>query len=185
MSSGRIQSYLLKNADSIYAQTGVTVDAYETVQPCFLYESTLCLLGFLILHLYSKHRKFDGELFLMYLGWYGLVRFFIEGMRTDSLMVGHIRISQLVAGVCFVLSVCLIIGIRIHIKRVGDYVFYKDTEESQKFIEEQDKKEAAEKEKKASKKSEKETLRKEDRITDDEPETNENIKENDEHGTDN
>ena len=39
--------------------------------------------------------------------------------------------------------------------------------------------------KKASKKSEKETLRKEDRITDDEPETNENIKENDEHGTDN
>lgn len=185
MSSGRIQSYLLKNADSIYAQTGITVDAYETVQPCFLYESTLCLLGFLILHLYSKHRKFDGELFLMYLGWYGLVRFFIEGMRTDSLMVGHIRISQLVAGVCFVLSVCLIIGIRIHIKRVGDYVFYKDTEESKKFIEEQDKKEAAEKEKKASKKSEKETLRKEDRITDDEPETNENIKENDEHGTDN
>ena len=53
--------------------------------------------------LYSKRRKFDGQIFLMYLGWYGLGRMFIEGLRTDSLYVGssNLRVSQLLAGICF------------------------------------------------------------------------------------
>lgn len=187
MSSGRIQSFLAANADRIFDETGLVIDPYSTVHPCFLYESFLCLLGFLILHLYSKHRKFDGEIFLMYLGWYGLVRFFIEGLRTDSLMIGHIRVSQLLAAICFVTAISLIIGIRIHIRRMGDYVFYKDTEESKKFIEEQEAAEAEEKRKKAEKKakksSESEELRPEDKIVDENDDNNE--KENDENGSSN
>lgn len=70
--------------------------------PCFLYESLWCLLGFLLLHLYSKRRKFRGELFLMYAAWYSLGRFFIEGLRTDSLMIGPVlRVSQLLSVLVF------------------------------------------------------------------------------------
>lgn len=78
---------------------GVTI----YVHPTFLYESVWNALGLLILHFYSKRRKFDGQIFLMYLGWYGLGRMFIEGLRTDSLYVGssNLRVSQLLAGICF------------------------------------------------------------------------------------
>ena len=73
------------------------------VHPTFLYESLWNAQGLLILHFYSKRRKFDGQIFLMYLGWYGLGRMFIEGLRTDSLYVGssNLRVSQLLAGICF------------------------------------------------------------------------------------
>lgn len=76
-----------------------------TVHPTFLYESLWNILGFILLNLYSKKKKFDGEIFFLYLGWYGLGRMFIEGLRTDSLYLGGIRISQLVALLCIVLSV--------------------------------------------------------------------------------
>ena len=78
---------------------GVTI----YVHPTFLYESVWNALGLLILHFYSKRRKFDGQIFLMYLGWYGLGRMSIEGLRTDSLYVGssNLRVSQLLAGICF------------------------------------------------------------------------------------
>ena len=74
------------------------------VHPTFLYESLWNALGLLLLHFYSKRRKFDGQIFIMYLGWYGLGRMFIEGLRTDSLYVGstNLRVSQLLAGLCFV-----------------------------------------------------------------------------------
>ena len=72
------------------------------VHPCFLYESIWCLAGFVLLHFYSKHRRFDGEIALAYIAYYGLGRFFIEGLRTDSLMIGPIRASQLLALLCFV-----------------------------------------------------------------------------------
>ena len=81
-----------------YDELGGKVSALDPIHPCFLYESIWCLIGFIILHFYLKHRKFDGEVFLMYTGWYGLGRFFIEGLRTDSLYLGNIRVSQLVAG---------------------------------------------------------------------------------------
>ncbi len=80
------------------------VYSYKTFyyHPTFLYESLWNVLGFLILHFWSKkHRRFDGQLFLCYLFWYGLGRMFIEGLRTDSLYVGssNLRVSQLLAGV--------------------------------------------------------------------------------------
>ena len=72
--------------------------------PTFLYESVWNLVGFLGLHFYCKKRKFDGEVFLLYVAWYGLGRAWIEGLRTDSLYLFStgIRVSQLVAAVSFV-----------------------------------------------------------------------------------
>lgn len=72
--------------------------------PTFLYESVWNLVGFLCLHFYCRKRKFDGEVFLLYVAWYGLGRAWIEGLRTDSLYLFStgIRVSQLVAAVSFI-----------------------------------------------------------------------------------
>ncbi len=84
------------------------------VHPTFLYESLWCILGFVLLHWYSKKRKkFDGQIFLMYIGWYGLGRFFIEGLRVDSLMLNipylpGIRVSQILAAVSVIVSAALL-----------------------------------------------------------------------------
>lgn len=77
------------------------------VHPTFLYESLWNVLGLVILHFLSKRRKYDGQIFVMYLGWYGLGRVFIEGLRTDSLYIAgtNLRVSQLVAGICVVFAV--------------------------------------------------------------------------------
>lgn len=85
------------------------------VHPCFLYESLLCLLGFILLHFFTrKMRRYDGQTFLLYIVWYGAVRFFIEGMRTDSLMlhVVNLRVSQVVAAVCVVAGLILLFAFR-------------------------------------------------------------------------
>lgn len=78
------------------------VDASGTVtyyHPTFLYESLWNLVGFILLHFLSKRRKYDGQIFLCYIAWYGLGRGFIEGMRTDSLYLAgtDLRVSQLLA----------------------------------------------------------------------------------------
>ena len=107
MTGDRIVAYL-SDSKNIMALTelGITVDASAPVHPCFLYESIWCILGFVVLYIYSKHRRFDGEIFLMYLGWYSFERMFVEGLRTDSLMIGKIRVSQLLAGLLF--AACLL-----------------------------------------------------------------------------
>lgn len=114
--------------------TDGSVDPTLPIHPCFLYESLWCLLGFILLHFYFKHRKFDGEVILGYAALYGLGRFFIEGLRTDSLYIGNVRVSQLLAGLCFVASVIAIIVVRIIIAKNKDYVFFKDTELSREQI---------------------------------------------------
>lgn len=95
----------------------VIANETSAVHPCFLYESLWCALGFLLLHIYSKRRKFNGEVFLMYIAWYAFGRFFIEGLRTDSLMLGNLKISQLVAGIFFVTAIALIIVKRVQAKK--------------------------------------------------------------------
>ena len=78
--------------------TGVTTYHH----PTFLYESLWNLAGFLLLHFLSKKRKYDGQIALGYVAWYGLGRAFIEGLRTDSLYWGPFRVSQLLGGLsCF------------------------------------------------------------------------------------
>ena len=74
--------------------------------PTFLYESVWNLVGLIALHFLSKKRKFDGEMFLLYLFWYGLGRAWIEGLRTDSLYLfgTGIRVSQLLALLCVIVA---------------------------------------------------------------------------------
>ncbi len=85
------------------------------VHPCFLYESLWCILGFALLHIFSrKFRRYDGQVFLIYMIWYGTGRFFIEGLRTDSLItpVIPLRISQVVAAVAVLASIVLLVVFR-------------------------------------------------------------------------
>lgn len=79
---------------------GVTVA--KSVHPTFLYESLWNLIGIIVLIAYKKVKKFNGELFSLYMIWYGVGRTVIEGMRADSLYIGEFRVSQ-------VLSVLLVI----------------------------------------------------------------------------
>ena len=82
------------------------------VHPCFLYESLWCLLGFLLLHTFTrKFRKYDGQTFLLYLLWYGVGRFFIEGLRQDSLLTPFLglRVSQVVAAATVIISLVLLL----------------------------------------------------------------------------
>ena len=80
------------------------------VHPCFLYESIWCLLGFFIINKLSKKRKFSGETVLMYGVWYGFERTFLELIRTDSLMLGNIRVSSLLSAIiCITCTILLIV----------------------------------------------------------------------------
>ena len=88
-------------------------------QPTFLYESVLNLLG-LILILSLRHRKGlfkQGEVFLFYVIWYAIVRFFVEGLRTDSLYIGgFIRVSQALSLVLFFAGIGILIYRRVKVK---------------------------------------------------------------------
>ena len=75
--------------------------------PTFLYESLWNLAGFVLLHFWSKKRKYDGQMFLGYALWYGLGRTVIEGLRTDSLYWGPFRVSQMLAALSCAVAVVL------------------------------------------------------------------------------
>lgn len=82
------------------------------VHPCFLYESLWCALGFIILHIVSKRfRKYEGQIFLMYLSWYGFGRFFIESLRQDSLIIPYVglKVSQVISILIFVVSALILL----------------------------------------------------------------------------
>lgn len=107
-------SYLTGVQATLAAQ-GVTVDPSLPVHPTFLYESIWCLAGFVFLALTHKRRKFAGQIFLEYIIWYGLGRYWIEGLRTDSLLVGNtdLRFSQMVALFSVAFSITMLVyGLR-------------------------------------------------------------------------
>ena len=84
--------------------------AFEYYHPTFLYESVWNALGFVLLHFLSKKRKYDGQIALGYVAWYGLGRTFIEGLRVDSLYWGPFRVSQMLAAIsCFAAVVILVV----------------------------------------------------------------------------
>lgn len=95
---------------------GVNGSGYDTdlpVHPTFLYESLWCILGFVLLHILSKRLyRFKGQIFCGYIVWYGAGRFAIEGLRTDSLMMGTLRASQLVAVVAVLGGIVLALILR-------------------------------------------------------------------------
>ena len=98
-----------------------TVDgvSYIQVSPTYLYESMWCLALLILLLLYRRHKKFQGEVFLMYLFGYGAGRVWIEGLRTDQLWIPgtEIPVSQVLAGTIVVVSFILIVYNRIKIKK--------------------------------------------------------------------
>lgn len=87
---------------------------YYQVHPTFFYESMLCLVGFILLHFFTlKFRRYDGQTFILYILWYGLGRFFIEGTRTDSLVIFEtIKVSQLLAFVCVFMAIVFLFMFR-------------------------------------------------------------------------
>lgn len=82
---------------------------YIEVHPTFLYESIVTLIIFIILTKISKKRKFKGQITYLYLIMYSFARAIIESLRTDSLMLGPIRISQLLSLIIFTVSIIMYI----------------------------------------------------------------------------
>lgn len=103
----------------------------EYRQPTFLYESVWSVLGFVVLILLRRKPNFlkEGEVALVYVIWYSLGRFFIEGMRTDSLWIGDvIRVSQMLSGLLFIGA----IGLLIYRRKKMDLPFYDRTKGDKK-----------------------------------------------------
>lgn len=109
-----IRMGLLPNEDSFFQM--------HYYHPTFLYESLWNLIGFVFINIFYKKKKFNGQIACMYLAWYGFGRFFIEGLRTDSLYIPgtEIRISQLVGILCFVIFGGLLIAGLIYSKKFND-----------------------------------------------------------------
>ena len=107
--------------DLMYDNLYVTSDGARFIQvhPTYLYESLWCLMVLVIMLLYTKHRKFDGEVFLLYLLGYGAGRFWIERLRTDQLLLPVVGfpVSQALAAVLVVGSLIAIAVIRIRLKK--------------------------------------------------------------------
>lgn len=88
--------------------------SYVQVHPTFLYESLWNLTVLTGLLLWRKHKKFEGEIFLLYLFGYGVGRFWIEGLRTDQLLIpgAGLPVSQVLAAVLVVVSTITMIILR-------------------------------------------------------------------------
>ena len=104
-----------------FCRMGLTRPGHETVyvHPTFLYESLWNLVGFLIINFFwyrKDRRKYDGQIFLFYVFWYGTGRAMVEGLRTDSLYIPGtgIRVSQLVAACSAVIALAALL---VNIKR--------------------------------------------------------------------
>lgn len=102
--------------DNIINVNGVQ---YIQVQPTFLYESLWNLVVFVILMILKRRKKFDGEIFGLYLLGYGLGRVWIEGLRTDQLILGNtgIPVSQLLSAIIIIISIVILY---IRYKKIGN-----------------------------------------------------------------
>jgi phosphatidylglycerol:prolipoprotein diacylglycerol transferase len=98
---------------SMMQQNGINVDPSLPVHPTFLYESLACLLIFVILVFVRRRKKADGEVLALYLILYGIARFFIEGLRTDSLMLGSFRVSQVLSAALAAVFLAFLIFIKV------------------------------------------------------------------------
>lgn len=92
---------------------------YIQVHPTFLYEASWNLMVLILLLCYRKKKKFEGETFLLYLFGYGAGRFWIEGLRTDQLIIQGtgLPVSQVLAGILVVISTVIIVTVRVRIKK--------------------------------------------------------------------
>ncbi len=116
MCSQSIADYLLVHGYADQTQYQAVLSGELGVHPTFFYESAWNLVGLVLVYLIGKKRKFDGQCFLFYVFWYGLGRFWIEGMRTDSLYLfglelfgAPVRVSQLLALVSALIAGALLV----------------------------------------------------------------------------
>lgn len=128
------------SADYLFGMTGTRISEEmgnnTLVHPCFLYESLWCALGLILIHfILSKIQTFDGELFLYYVIWYGTGRGFIEGLRTDSLYLGPLRVSQLLGFASALFCLILLIYVKIKVKKSDNYKRWKDTDKAKQRLE--------------------------------------------------
>lgn len=78
--------------------------------PTYLYESVLNVIGFILLIIIRKFKKIKlGNITALYLIWYGIVRFIIESMRTDSLLLGNMKIAQLISIIMIIIGIIMLI----------------------------------------------------------------------------
>lgn len=99
---------------------GMDVNPNAPVHPTFLYESVWCIILFIVLHIVvTKHRKFKGEVFILYGIGYGLERMVVEGLRTDSLYIGNttIRVSQLLSAIIVVVFTVWLAVLMVKLKK--------------------------------------------------------------------
>lgn len=99
------------SSDSVTELLPYVKDGYIQVHPTFLYESLWNLAVLILILCYTKHKKFDGELFFLYLGGYGLGRVWIESLRTDQLLLWgtNVAVSQLLAFCMVIFAIAAII----------------------------------------------------------------------------
>ncbi len=125
--------YLERYKSKIEAENpGMQVVPNGYVHPTFLYESLWNLIGFIIINLLYKKKKFNGQILLMYLTWYGFGRMLIESLRTDSLYLPgtQFRISQLIGLICFVAGAVLLMLFYIKAKNAPAPVSATEAEEN-------------------------------------------------------
>jgi len=111
MTGNLIRKQLQISADKL-SKMGIIVDPSKPVHPTFLYESLWNVGVFLLLLFFRKRKKVDGEVLLLYGILYGLGRAWIEGLRTDSLMIGNLRISQFLS-----IIIVIVFSVVLYIKR--------------------------------------------------------------------
>ena len=94
--------------------------SYIQVHPTFLYESVWCCVLLIILFAYRKHKKYEGEMFLLYIFGYALGRVWIEGLRTDQLLIPGVGlpVSQVLAGCIVVFAGVALLYLRKNHKRM-------------------------------------------------------------------
>ncbi len=112
------EAHGVETAENFFLRMGLRYGSMTYYyHPTFLYESLWNLVGFVLINLLYMKKRFDGQVLLMYLGWYGLGRMFIEGLRTDSLYIGVFRISQVVGFLCFTVCTALLVYLLIKSRR--------------------------------------------------------------------
>lgn len=101
---------------------GMYIDgAYR--EPTFLYESIACIIGFVILFFIRRKKGIKtGMLTSLYFIWYGIVRLIIETFRTDSLMLGPLKMAQVVSVICIILGIIILIKSKNHKEYIEDKI---------------------------------------------------------------
>lgn len=131
MTGNEINAFVLEQVNQ--GTKGYTLGTL--VHPTFLYESLWCLIAFIFILIYRKKwAKTNGECLCLYMILYGIERVFVEGLRTDSLYIGHtnVRVSQLLSGILVIAGIALFIDIR---RKWKNSQYENDTAESESGLE--------------------------------------------------